>query len=925
MIVICETWLNSSFTDSELFDNRYFVYRRDRESSGFHSGRSGGGVLVAVSKRWPSYRLANFESKCEDVWVGLDIKINNKLEQLFICGVYLPSPLQKHVLEHFIANTNNVLVNSSHSLIMGDFNLSCIRWSGTPNLPLDANCDQNSTHADLLLDFISFNDLMQYNHVTNNKNKILDLILSNLPIDNVHNCISPLTRADLYHPPLEFEINRNISNICMQPNSNLIYKFYKADYESIIKHLKSVEWDVEFCDCLSIDAMVDKFYNIIHETIKQHVPRSAPSSSRRYPVWFNKATIHVLREKLKYRKRYSKYKNPLDLLSFQLLRERSIAMINNGYKKYLSAIESTIKNNPKLFWSFIKQKNNKNSSGYPSRMYYKNLSTTNGPEICELFAQCFSSIYQTNNASSSSKVATETAITSNFIDNIVFTPDEIKLALIRLDTRKGAGSDCISPLFAVKCADVLAWPLSLIFNKSLNLGVFPSHWKEARIVPVYKSGDKSNIENFRPISILPVFGKVFESLICSLIYWHVRHLIIPQQHGFVRSRSTATNLVSFVSDIVDAVDSRASADVIYTDFSKAFDLVNIKILTEKLAKFGITGNLLKWCHSYLLDRRSKVVVNGYESKVYITSSGVPQGSHLGPLFFNLFINDVTSCFHYSQCYLYADDLKIVKHIVDNTDVKLLQEDLDRFVIWCEDNILKLNTNKCYFMHFSRKKTPHFSSYKLRNHLLREVDAIRDLGVIVDNKLTFKAHIDSIVNRSFKLLGFVLRNCKDFKSAHSKICVFNCLVRTVLEYCSTAWTPKYDIHKKRIESVNKRFLWHLAFQHFMAKKLPSYKQRLAHFKLQNLESRRDVTDLKFLHKLVNGQLDCPLLVSKVKFNIPRKLPRFSRYVLFATKPFKSNLGHFSSVNRMQNMYNKSSKGNNIDIFSKLGTFVKSITS
>jgi hypothetical protein len=921
VIVLCETWLTCSINDSELFDNRYFVYRRDRESSTFHSGKSGGGVLIAVSKRWTSCRLHNFESKCEDVWVGIDIKLNNKIEQLLICGIYLPPPIQKHILEHFITNANRVLENTSHSLLLGDFNLSCIQWSGTPKLPLSASCNTNSLFATQLLDFTSYNGLMQYNHILNYKNKILDLVMSSVPVDDIQCCVSPLINVDPYHPPLEMTLH-HCNSTYLQPNSNFVLKFHKGDYTKIIEHLNSVDWDEKFGDRESVDCMVERFYEVVNNTIKLYIPRSVPKSASRYPVWFNGGILRVLREKYKYRKLYSKFKNPLDLMTFKLLKDRSLALINESYKKYISSIETNIKNNPKIFWAFIKQKKG-SSNGYPSRMYYKNHSSTIGSEMCDLFAQCFSSIYQSSNIAVDLSRLVKDEVTSSYMTKVVFSTDQVMRALRGLDTNKGAGSDSISPMYAVKCAESLSMPLSLIFNKSLSVGVFPTLWKEARIVPIYKSGDKSNVENFRPISILPVFGKVFESLLCPLIYWHVKQLIIPQQHGFVKARSTTTNLIDFISDIVEAVDSRASADVIYTDFSKAFDMVNIKMLKQKLSLYGISGQLLNWCSSYLTGRKSKIVLNGYESRVYVASSGVPQGSHLGPLFFIIFINDVISCFHHSRCYLYADDLKIVKRISSDVDVNLLQEDLNRFAAWCDSNYLRLNTNKCYFMHFSRKKAPHSSSYTLCNHMLREVDTIRDLGVIIDNKLRFHMHIDNVVTRSFKLLGFILRNCKEFKTAQSRITIFNCLIRTILEYCSSVWSPMYEVHKKRIESVNKRFLWHLAFQEHKAKELLSYSTRLGYFKLQNLEKRREITDLKFLHKLVNNQLDCPLLLSRVFFNTPYKLPRYSKYTLFFNKLFKSNLGHFSSLNRMQILYNKVSKGTNVDVFTRPGPFIRSI--
>ena len=179
----------------------------------------------------------------------------------------------------------------------------------------------------------------------------------------------------------------------------------------------------------------------------------------------------------------------------------------------------------------------------------------------------------------------------------------------------------------------------------------------AKVVPIFKRGEREHVENYRPISILSVFGKIFESLIYPLIYAQFKSSISDHQHGFIKGRSTTTNLVAYTETLIDYMDKRKRIDVIYSDFSKAFDLVPTSILLLKLSAYGLAGSVLHWLESYLSDRYFYVVANGHESRKFKITSGVPQGSHLGPLLFNIFINDLPNCFEYSTPFMFADDLE----------------------------------------------------------------------------------------------------------------------------------------------------------------------------------------------------------------------------------------------------------------------------
>lgn len=391
-------------------------------------------------------------------------------------------------------------------------------------------------------------------------------------------------------------------------------------------------------------------------------------------------------------------------------------------------------------------------------------------------------------------------------------------------------------------------------------------------MPIYKSDDNDNIVNYRPISILSTLAKVFESMICPYIQSHFKLYLNASQHGFVGSRSTCTNLVTFTEMLVDAVDSGKQFDVIYTDFSKAFDRVPHSILLYKLSAYGITGTLYNWLKSYLENRLFFVAVNGYQSETYKTTSGVPQGSHIGPVLFNMFVNDIPNYLQFSECYMYADDLKFCRLIESNDDTALLQRDIDSLAQWCTDNDMELNVKKCYHMKYTRKKKFVPSEYRVGPVVIQEVNQIRDLGVTFDKELTFVPHIENIIKKASRMLGFVIRNVAGFRRSSTKILLYNCIVRNVLEYCSTVWRPHYATHNLRLERIQKRFLWHLAFSSGVAKKKRSYEARLAHFKIISLERRRKITDAVFLYKLLRCKIDCPQLLSKFKFRVPARYPR-----------------------------------------------------
>ena len=420
-------------------------------------------------------------------------------------------------------------------------------------------------------------------------------------------------------------------------------------------------------------------------------------------------------------------------------------------------------------------------------------------------------------------------------------------ALNKIDKRKSCGPDNIPPVFVKNCANSLVNPLSHIFNTSLKLGRFPEKWKPSYIVPIFKSGARNNIENYRGIAILCTFGKIFESLVTNFLTQQLSNLISPSQHGLMRGRSTCTNLLEFVNLSVGKIEEGNQIDVIYTDISKAFDRLIHRVLLNKLFRFGVHSSMLAWIQSYLSAREQFVKVCGWISKPIYVTSGVPQGSHLGPLLFILFMNDAPDVLNYSKCLMFADDLKLFSPVKSILDAINLQRDLDMLSSWCQRNCLSLNINKCKTMSFYRLNTPIIYNYAISNVPLVRVYEIRDLGVVFDRTFTFNSHIDLIVAKAYSMLGFMMRICADFNAVSVFFSLYNAYVRSHLEYAAVVWSPNYDVHINRIESVQK-------FGYYNVIKFAPYLFKCSLLNIELLSDRRRNAKLLFVFDILSGRID-----------------------------------------------------------------------
>ena len=390
---------------------------------------------------------------------------------------------------------------------------------------------------------------------------------------------------------------------------------------------------------------------------------------------------------------------------------------------------------------------------------------------------------------------------------------------------------------------------------------------------------------------------MLDYFVSSQLTWEFKNVIINEQHGFCQGKSTLTNLLIYQNDILDAFERKHQIHSIYSDFSKAFDTVNHKHLISKLGSLGIGGSLLAWIESFLTGRNQWVKINNFLSNTIEVYSGVPQGSHCGPLFFNLFINDIAEYITHSKFLLFADDLKIYLEISNLSDCLLLQEDLNSFVNWCELNCMKLNTDKCYCVNFNRLYSSVDFDYTLNNIPLKLVTDIKDLGILFDTKLSFTNHISTITNKARKMLGFIFRIGKHFSAQTLKI-LYCAYVRSHLEYAAVLWSPFYNIHIQSIESVQNRFVRCISHKLYAYSNNPFLLDNTEVCNILNIKSlsdRRTCADLLFVFKLLSGIVICPELLQNINFSVKSTNTRDKS--LFHINYHSSNYGFHRPMTRM----------------------------
>lgn len=385
-----------------------------------------------------------------------------------------------------------------------------------------------------------------------------------------------------------------------------------------------------------------------------------------------------------------------------------------------------------------------------------------------------------------------------------------------------------------------------IFRQSLASGQLPSDWKIGKIVPVHKIGDKGSPNNYRPISLTCVCCKMLEHIIASHIFSHLEsnHFFVGNQHGFRKCLSCDTQLFEFTTDLHLNMDSGLQTDCVFLDFSKAFDRVAHCRLIAKLSALRLDSLTLSWLRNFITFRQQFTVVNNFSSTLSDVTSGVPQGSVLGPLLFLIYINDLgtnlTSCVR-----IFADDCIIYRKINTSDDHLALQNDLNLISSWCDTWLMSLNLNKCNVMIFSRKRINSDFPYSINSNLLTRTSSYKYLGIILTPNLSWSDHISSICAKASRSLGYLRRNLRNSPSSVRKL-AFLTFVLPQLEFASSIWSPHQNYLIDMIESIQNRAARFISSNYDRYASITQIKHECS---LQPLHTRRSLALLCLFHKYI----------------------------------------------------------------------------
>ena len=529
---------------------------------------------------------------------------------------------------------------------------------------------------------------------------------------------------------------------------------------------------------------------------------------------------------------------------------------------------SKIRTNSKFFFSYAKR--NKTLSRSIAKLKFDRSVTTDRKDISDILQDKF-----VENFSVPKDVPEVHIDYSNqdddTLDYLTFTEADIIAAIDEIPSSSSPGIDGITAKALKSCKYALATPLRLLWEKSLNEGVIPAECKSSLIIPLHKGGARDDPRNYRPISLLPHIIKIFERVIKKKIVHHLesKNLLKAFQYGFRKGRSCLSQLMDHYTNIITALESGKTVDVVYLDFAKAFDKVDHKILLSKLKSLKIDGKLLRWLQEFLKDRNQTVLVEGTRSNSADVISGVPQGTVLGPLLFIIMINDLPDHIEYCQIKSFADDTKILKEISSSHDFKLMEEDLKRVYSYAANENLSFNANKFQLLRYSRGNDANIDiqhTYTSPDKgIIAKSRSTKDLGVIMSENGLFTEHIMDLKNRIKKLSGWVLRT---FRSRCKTVILtlWKSFLLTRIEYASPLWHPSKIGEMQEVEGLQRTFTSKItSLKHL------SYWERLETLGLYSIERRFERYQVIFAWKISEGIVipERPLEMTELNTRTGRK--------------------------------------------------------
>lgn len=875
VVILTETWIKDDLVAARLDLPNYSHY------SNYRTHSRGGGVSIYVHNDLKhEFVVELYQDGNHFLWIHLD-----RLS-LEIGAVYKPPTSNT---AEFLENYENLLSGRKRTLIFGDINLDLLSKER---------------------DVVKYKHMLQENgfkilnkidkkhgtRETERTNTILDHVCTNLKDNPFKLTIidSPMTD----HKQIFFELQR------CQPARPQWVQYTATDFVNLYKTIKEA-------NTIPIDNQYENFESTLLQAINNNKVTKTKRLNLPKSDWINKHLIQSIKNR---NTLWNKLKtSPQDeelRKQFKDQRNKVHHDIRFAKNTYYYKQFTNCEKNPFKTWQLINNlSKNKTKTSYIPTKLNSPMGVTSDPKmVCECFNKFFTDIGSDLATQITTqlqnhkflKTITEQLSNSTLMVITPTTVEEVEKIIDNLKTNTSCGLDGISTKI-IKCVkDLIVTNLTACINKCLNDGCFPNTLKVAKVTPIFKSGNKLEPGDYRPISVLPVPSKIFEKILHDRLstFLNSRDFISKYQYGFRPKSSTLSATVDLVTKIKRNIDQRNIVLGICIDLKKAFDTVSHDLLLQKLQTMGINGTAYEMFKSYITNRYQIVKINEHQSQPRLITCGVPQGSILGPLLFLIFINDIQDIGLEGDITLYADDTSLFYYgqTMDALICKA-QRDLDLLHAWMQTNLLTINVAKTNYIIFAAKNKPigDYNELYINGEPIQKVTMVKYLGLILDSRLSWEPHIEKIRTKLRSLSGALrgIARCLPTKVRYN---IYNSLVRSNIEYLIETWGSAAISNLKPLQRAQNKIIKTLFGYKHLTPTTKIYKET----KLLNLCQMYNYNTCILVRKILTRDIHSNITFTK-RMQIQKRVTRQANNILL--QKFRTNYGKRCIMYEGAQIYNK----------------------